>query len=77
MSKLEIQINLSVDKSGGEEKLPVVIEKIKEAVTSKYPQADIVVRKGYFKTIDGIWSSDSTIENDIKNIIADVRKQVL
>ena len=77
MNNLEIQVNLSIDRSGGAEKLPIVIEKIKEILISKYPNANIAVRKGYFQTIDGIWSNDSDVERELFTIVADVRKQVL
>lgn len=77
MEKIKIQSNLSVDRSGGPEKLPLVIEKVKEAVEAKYPDADIAVRKGYFKTIDGIWASDAAVEKDIFAIVESIRKQVL
>ena len=77
MNNLEIQVNLSIDRSGGAEKLPIVIEKIKEILISKYTNANIAVRKGYFQTIDGIWSNDSDVERELFTIVADVRKQVL
>lgn len=75
--KIKIEVNLSIDKSGGKEKLPEVIRKIKEAIEAKYPHADIAVRKGYFRTIDGIWASDQTLMQDILAIVDSVRKQVL
>lgn len=77
MSRLEIQVNLSIDKSGGPEKLPLVIEKIREVINVKYPDAKISVRKGYFQTIDGLWANDQEVERDIFNIVENVRKQVL
>lgn len=77
MSEVKIQANLSIEKSGGAEKLQVVIEKVKEALAEKYPDAQIDVRKGYFQTIDGIWSNNQEIEQDIRNIVDNVRAQVV
>lgn len=43
-----IEINLSIDKSGGEANLPKVINAISEAVKEKFPEAEVIVRKGFF-----------------------------
>lgn len=72
-----IEVNLSIEKSGGEERLPVVIDSIKEAVTQKFPEADVVVRKGFFKTIDGIYSDDLYAEGEVRQLVNTVRERVL
>lgn len=46
-----IEINLSIDKSGGEANLPKVMTAVKEAVQGKFPEAEVIVRKGFFKTV--------------------------
>ncbi len=77
MSKLEIQVNLSIEKSGGKENLEIIINKVKSRLTEKYPNAEISVRKGYFQTIDGLWSNNSEVENDIFEIVKSVRQEVV
>lgn len=72
-----IEVNLSIEKSGGEERLPIVIDSIKEAVTQKFPEADIVVRKGFFKTIDGIYSDDLYAEGEVRQLVNTVRERAL
>lgn len=72
-----IEVNLSIEKSGGEERLPVVIDNIKEAVTQKFPEADVVVRKGFFKTIDGIYSDDLYAEGEVRQLVNTVRERTL
>lgn len=72
-----IEINLSIDKSGGEENLPKVIEAVKEAVTGKFPEAEVIVRKGFFKTIDGIYSDDIYAEGEVRQLVNTVRERVL
>ncbi len=72
-----IEINLSIDKSGGEENLPKVIEAVKEAVTGKFPEAKVIVRKGFFKTIDGIYSDDLYAEGEVRQLVNTVRERVL
>ncbi len=72
-----IEVNLSIEKSGGEERLPVVIDSIKEAVTQKFPEADVVVRKGFFKTIDGIYSDDLYAEGEVRQLVNTVRERAL
>lgn len=72
-----IEVNLSIEKSGGEERLPVVIDSIKEAVTQKFPEADVVVRKGFFKTIDGIYSDDLYVEGEVRQLVNTVRERAL
>lgn len=72
-----IEINLSIDKSGGEENLPKVIEAVKEAVTGKFPEAEVIVRKGFFKTIDGIYSDDLYVEGEVRQLVNTVRERVL
>lgn len=72
-----IEINLSIEKSGGEENLPKVIEAVKEAVSSKFPEAEVVVRKGFFKTIDGIFSDDLYAEGEARQLLKIVRERVL
>ena len=42
-----IEINLSIEKSGGEENLPKVINAVSEAVKEKFPEAEVIVRKGF------------------------------
>ena len=56
-----IEINLSIEKSGGEENLPKVI----------------IVRKGFFKTIDGVYSDDLYAEGEVRQLINTVRERVL
>lgn len=77
MDKIQIQANLSIERSGGAENLAKVIEKTATLLRLQFPDADISVRKGYFQTIDGIWSNDPTIENDIRKAVAVAREQVL
>ena len=72
-----IEVNLSIDKSGGEENLPKVIEAVKEAVTGKFPEAEVIVRKGFFKTIDGIYSDDLYAEGEVRQLVNTVRERVL
>lgn len=72
-----IEVNLSIEKSGGEERLPIVIDSIKEAVTQKFPEADVVVRKGFFKTIDGIYSDDLYAEGEVRQLVNTVRERAL
>ncbi len=66
-----IEINLSIEKSGGEENLP------KEAVKEKFPEAEVIVRKGFFKTIDGVYSDDLYAEGEVRQLINTVRERVL
>lgn len=77
MSDIQIQANLSIEKSGGAEKLQIVIEKVRENLEKKYPNAKIDVRKGYFQTIDGIWSNNPDVEIDIRSIVENVRAEVV
>lgn len=72
-----IEVNLSIEKSGGEDKLPMVIDNVKEAVIQKFPEADVVVRKGFFKTIDGIYSDDLYAEGEVRQLVNIVRKRAL
>ena len=78
MSKnITIEVNLSIDKSGGAEKLPVVIEEMEKTLKERYPEAQIIVRKGYFQTIDGIAASDDNVERDVRFLLDAVRNRVL
>ncbi len=72
-----IEVNLSIDKSGGEVNLPTVIGAVQEAVKGKFPEADVVVRKGFFKTIDGIYSDDLYAEGEVRQLVNTVRERVL
>ena len=72
-----IEVNLSIDKSGGEVNLPTVIGAVQEAVKGKFPEADVVVRKGFFKTIDGIYSDDLYAEGEVRQLVNIVRERVL
>lgn len=72
-----IEVNLSIEKSGGEEMLPQVIEAIQEALESKFPEYSVVVRKGFFKTIDGIFSDDLYAEGEARQLVNLVRGRVL
>ncbi len=72
-----IELNLSIDKSGGEEMLPQVIDAVKEALESKFPNDEIVVRKGFFKTIDGVYCEDLYIEGEARQLLNLVRERVL
>ncbi len=74
---LKIDVNLSIEKSGGEDMLPVVIEAVNVALMSRYPDAEINVRKGFFQTIDGVWSSDSSIEPTVHGVMIETRDRVL
>ncbi len=65
-----IEINLSIEKSGGEENLP-------KAVKEKFPEAEVIVRKGFFKTIDGVYSDDLYAEGEVRQLINTVRERVL
>ncbi len=72
-----IEINLSIEKSGGETNLPKVIDAVQEAVKGKFPEAEVVVRKGFFKTIDGIFSDDLYAEGEVRQLVNTVRERVL
>ncbi len=73
-----IEINLSIEKSGGEENLPKVINAVSEAVKEKFPEAEVIVRKGFFKTIDGVYSADDLYaEGEVRQLINTVRERVL
>lgn len=72
-----IEINLSIDKSGGEVNLPTVIGAVQEAVKGKFPEAEVIVRKGFFKTIDGIYSDDLYAEGEVRQLVNTVRERVL
>lgn len=72
-----IEINLSIDKSGGEDNISKVISAVEEAVKGKFPQAEVVVRKGFFKTIDGVYSDDLYAEGESRQILETVRERVL
>lgn len=72
-----IEINLSIDKSGGEANIPKVIEAVREAVTGKFPEAEVIVRKGFFKTIDGIYSDDLYAEGEVRQLVNTVRERFL
>lgn len=77
MEKIIIQANLSIERCGGEENLEKVIKKTKTILGLQFPQAEISVRKGYFQTIDGFWSSDPNLEKDIRKAVSIAREQVL
>ncbi len=72
-----IEINLSIDKSGGEANIPKVIEAVREAVMGKFPEAEVIVRKGFFKTIDGIYSDDLYAEGEVRQLVNTVRERFL
>lgn len=72
-----IEINLSIEKSGGEENLPKVINAVSEAVKEKFLEAEVIVRKGFFKTIDGVYSDDLYAEGEVRQLINTVRERVL
>ena len=72
-----IEINLSIEKSGGEANLPKVIDAVQEAVKGQVPEAEVVVRKGFFKTIDGIFSDDLYAEGEVRQLVNTVRERVL
>lgn len=72
-----IEVNLSIDKSGGENTLPDVIKNVEEALHQKYPEAEIVVRKGFFKTIDGIFSDDLYTEGEVRQLVNLIREKTL
>lgn len=72
-----IEVNLSIKKCGGEEGLKTVIDAVKEALTSKYPEAEIKVRKGFFETIDGIYSNDLYTEGEVRQLVNTVRERAL
>ena len=72
-----IEINLSIEKSGGEENLPKVINAVSEAVKEKFAEAEVFVRKGFFKTIDGVYSDDLYAEGEVRQLINTVRERVL
>jgi len=77
--KKMIEVNLSVEKSGGEEKLSLIINALRDKIIAKYPDADVVVRKGFFTTVDGITISepDADINTDIRILLAKVRTEIL
>lgn len=72
-----IEVNLSIDKSGGETMLEEVIKNVDEAVKQKFPEAEVVVRKGFFKTIDGIFSDDLYTEGEVRQLVNLVRERTL
>lgn len=72
-----IEVNLSIEKSGGEEMLPKVIADVEQALKEKYPEAQIIVRKGFFKTIDGIFSDDLYTEGQVRQLVNLVREKTL
>ncbi|MDE7315334.1 MAG: hypothetical protein K2N11_06490 [Mucispirillum sp.] len=72
-----IEINLSIEKSGGEANLPRVITAVKEAVKGKFPEAEVIVRKGFFKTIDGVYSDDLYAEGEVRQLVNTIRERVL
>lgn len=72
-----IEINLSIEKSGGEERIAEVTDAVKMAVQGKFPKAEVVVRKGFFKTIDGIYSDDLYAEGEARQLLNTVRERVL
>lgn len=72
-----IEVNLSVDKSGGEGMLPEVITNVEEAIAQKFPEAEVIVRKGFFKTIDGIFSDDLYTEGEVRQLVNLVRERTL
>lgn len=72
-----IEVNLSIEKSGGEELIQKMISDISDALKDRFPDAEIIVRKGFFKTIDGIYSDNALIENQVRDIIRIVRERVL
>lgn len=72
-----IEVNLSIDKSGGEKRIDEVIKAVKEAVCGKFPEAEVIVRKGFFKTIDGIYSDDLYAEGETRQLLNTVRERVL
>lgn len=77
MEKLQIQANLSIERSGGAENLQKVIALTETMLKEKFPDANISVRKGFFQTIDGIWASDSVAERAVMQTVAEARKKVL
>lgn len=72
-----IEVNLSIDKSGGETMLEEVIKNVEDAVKQKFPEAEVVVRKGFFKTIDGIFSDDLYTEGEVRQLVNLVRERTL
>ena len=72
-----IEVNLSIDKSGGESTLPEVNTNVEEALHQKYPEAEIIVRKGFFKTIDGIFSDDLYTEGEVRQLVNLIREKTL
>lgn len=76
-SNINIEVNLSIVNSGGEERLAEVIEAIDLALKQKYKGANVVVRKGFFKTVDGIFVNDLYIEGEVRNLVKIVRERVL
>lgn len=77
MEKLQIQANLSIERSGGAENLQKVIALTETMLKEKFPNAEISVRKGFFQTIDGIWASDSKTERAVAETVAAARRKVL
>ena len=57
--------------------LPKVINAVSEAVKEKFPEAEVIVRKGFFKTIDGVYSDDLYAEGEVRQLINTVRERVL
>lgn len=72
-----IEVNLSIEKCGGKEMLPLVIQNVEEALKQKFPEAEIVVRKGFFRTIDGIFSDDLYTEGEARQLVNLVRERTL
>ncbi len=76
-SDLTITVNLSIEKSGGDQGLPTVIDAVQKALVEMYPNAEVVVRKGFFQTVDAIVANDPSVEEDIRNIVFAARDAVL
>lgn len=77
MKDIQIQANLSVERSGGTENLKKVIEETDKILKNKFPEAEITVRKGFFQTIDGIWSNDPEAEYETRQAVTEARQKVL
>lgn len=77
MNHLSIEVNLSIEKSGGKEKLDKLIAMLSEELPQRYPTAKIAVRKGFFQTIDGITINDDKVYLDVIELIEEYRSKLL
>lgn len=77
MEQLSIEVNLSIEKSGGKENLDKLILALSKELPIRYPSAKIAVRKGFFQTIDGITINDDKVYLDVVELLEEYRANIL